>query len=98
MTSRLSDARDPRTDPREGDVLYQAGGTRELLIDRVDAEEVAYRVTDGDGGLMAAHRTTLENWRGSAPYTCDGSEIFCPSCDGVGCEMCRGTGRLYLNP
>lgn len=66
--------RDPRTDPHEGDVLYQAGGTRELHVDKVDSEEVAYRVTDGADGLIAAHRTPLCDWRESAPYTCDESE------------------------
>jgi hypothetical protein len=78
--------RDPRTDPQEGDVLYQASGTRQLLIDKVDSEEVAYRVTDGHGGLLGAYRTPLLNWRESAPYTCDESEMFCPSCDGRGDE------------
>ena len=67
--------RDPRTDPKEGDVLYQARGTRELLVDKVDGEEVAYRVTDGRGGLVGAYRIPLANWRESAPYTCDESEI-----------------------
>ena len=78
--------RDPRTDPQEGDVLYQAGGTRELHVEKVDAEEVAYRVTDGKRGLLGAYRTPLFNWRESAPYTCDESEMFCPSCDGRGDE------------
>ena len=63
--------RDPRTDPQEGDVLHQANGTRQLLIDKVDGEEVAYRVTDGHGGLLGAYRTSLLNWRKPAPYTCD---------------------------
>ena len=62
--------RDPRNDPREGDVLYQANGTREILVDRVDGEDVAYRVTDGYGGLLGAYRTSLSNWRQLAPYTC----------------------------
>jgi hypothetical protein len=103
--------RDPRTDPQEGDVLHQANGTRELHVERVDANEVAYRVTDGNGGLLAAYRTPLVNWCESAPYTCHESEIFCPECDGRGavhyivseyanglerCRMCKGTGRLYL--
>jgi hypothetical protein len=69
--------RDPRTDPREGDVLSQASGTRELHIDHVgmpsdgDETEVYYRVTDGLGGLLAASRTPLSVWRESAPYTCE---------------------------
>ena len=103
--------RDPRTDPQEGDVLYQANGTRELHVEKVDGEEVAYRVTDGHGGLLGAYRLPLCNWRESAPYTCDESEVFCPECDGRGaahyigseysnglenCKMCGGTGRLYL--
>ena len=81
--------RDPRTEPQEGDVLYQAGGRRELHVDKVDVEEVAYRVTDGAGGLLGAYITPLSNWRESAPYTCDESEMFCPSCDGRGddCEI-----------
>ena len=73
--------RDPRIDPQEGDVLYQANGTRELHVEKVDAEEVCYRVTDGDGGLLASYRTPLANWRESAPYTCDESEMFCPTCE-----------------
>ena len=103
--------RDPRTDPQEGDVLYQANGTRELHVEKVDGEEVAYRVTDGHGGLLGAYRLPLCNWRESAPYTCDESEVFCPECDGrgaahyigseysnglEGCRMCAGTGRLHL--
>ena len=87
--------RDPRTDPREGDVLYQANGTRELHVEKVDGEEVAYRVTDGNGGLLAAYRTPLINWRESAPYTCDESEMFCPSCDGRGDECKVVPGGLF---
>jgi len=62
--------RDPRIDPREGDVLYQANGTREIHVDKVGADKVGYRVTDGNGGLLAAYRIPLANWRESAPYTC----------------------------
>jgi len=87
--------RDPRIDPREGDVFWRANGTREIHIDRVDAEEVAYRVTDGRGGLLAAYRTPLFNWRESAPYTCDESEMFCPSCDGRGDEYTVSPGGLF---
>ena len=63
--------RDPRVYPREGDVLYQANGSRELHIDKATRTEVAYRVTDGRGGLCGAYRTPLVNWRLSAPYTCE---------------------------
>lgn len=87
--------RDPRTNPQEGDVLWQANGAREIHIDRVDAEEVAYRVTDGRGGLLGAYRTPLHNWRESAPYTCDESEMFCPSCDGRGDEYTVSPGGLF---
>ena len=87
--------RDPRTDPREGDVLYQANRTRELHVEKVDGEEVGYRVTDGHGGLLAAYRTPLINWRESAPYTCDESEMFCPSCDGRGDECKVVPGGLF---
>lgn len=67
-------------------MLYQANGTRELHVEKVDGNEVAYRVTDGRGGLLGAHRTPLLNWRESAPYTCDESEMLCPSCNGRGDE------------
>ena len=53
--------RDPRLDPREGDVLYEAGGPRELHVDRVTDGEVGYRVTEGRG-LLAAFRVTREHW------------------------------------
>lgn len=66
--------RDPRTDPSEGDVLYQSNGTRELHVDKVDKNEVAYRVTDGHGGLLGAYRISLSNWCESAPYTCGGDK------------------------
>ena len=69
--------RDPRIDPQEGDVLCQANGTRQLLIDKVDECEVAYRVTDGRGGLLGAYRTPLSNWRKSAPYCCDEGGAEC---------------------
>lgn len=62
--------RDPRTDPKEGDVLHQASGPLQLLVDKVDSEEVAYRVTDGHGGLLGAYRTPLSIWREAAPHTC----------------------------
>lgn len=87
--------RDPRTAPQEGDVLYQANGTRELHVDKVDAEEVGYRVTDGNGGLLGAYRLPLINWRKSAPYTCDESEMFCPSCYGRGSKCKVVPGGLF---
>ena len=87
--------RDPRTDPQEGDVLYQANGTRELHVEKVDADEVGYRVTGGNGGLLAAYRIPLSNWRETAPYTCDESEMFCPSCDGRGDECKVVPGGLF---
>jgi len=61
--------RDPRLDPHEGDELSQAGGTLLLLVDRVTPYEVAYRVVDASGGLHGAYRTSLSNWRLSAPRT-----------------------------
>ncbi len=63
--------RDPRTNPCEGDILFQADGTRILYVDKADSKEVAYRVTDGCGGLLGAYRMSLSNWLKSAPYTCD---------------------------
>jgi hypothetical protein len=63
--------RDPRINPMECDVLYQAGGNKELHVDRVTDREVAYRVTDSHGGLLGAYRTPLLVWRGSALYCCD---------------------------
>ena len=87
--------RDPRTDPQEGDVLYRADGTRELHVEKVDREEVVYRVTDGNGGLRAAYRTPLINWRDSAPYTLDESEMFCPSCGGRGDECKIVPGGIF---
>ena len=61
--------RDPRLDPREGDELPSAAGTLRLLVDRVTPYEVAYRVVDASGGLHGAYRTSLSNWRLSAPRT-----------------------------
>jgi len=87
--------RDPRTDPREGDVLYQAEGTRELLIDKVDSETVAYWVRIEHRCSMVAYRVTDGHWRESAPYTCDESEMFCPSCDGRGDECKIVPGGLF---
>jgi hypothetical protein len=87
--------RDPRTDPKEGDILYQAGGARELHVEKVDACDVAYRVTDGNGGLCGAYKTTLFNWKESAPHTCDRSEMFCPSCDGRGDECKIVPGGIF---
>jgi hypothetical protein len=63
--------RDPRVDPEEGDVLWNTDGTREIIIDKVDAKEVAYRVTDGRGGLARATRVPLASWREVAPSICE---------------------------
>lgn len=60
--------RDPRTDPAENDVLHLVSGGV-VFIDRVTETEVAYRVTDGHGGLLAAHRTPLYYWRRIAPLS-----------------------------
>jgi hypothetical protein len=87
--------RDPRTKPREGDILYQASGTRELHVEKVDATEVAYRVVDGHGGLVGAYRTSLFNWKQSASNMCDESEMFCPSCYGRGDECVIVPGGLF---
>ena len=62
--------RDPRNDPRERDMLRERSGQRYIIVDRVTKEEVAYRVTDQWGGLLAAYRTPLENWHRLAPDTC----------------------------
>jgi hypothetical protein len=35
--------RDPRTDPRKGDVAYHVNGTRQLLVDKLDGADVVYR-------------------------------------------------------
>lgn len=80
--------RNPRTDPREGDVWYQANGTRELHVDKVDAQEVVCCVTDGCGGLLGSHIIPLSDWRESTPSTCDESEMSCPACDGLG-DVCK---------
>ncbi len=73
--------RDPRIDPRDGDVLSQAGGELELLVDGIHRGQVLYRVVSLDGGLLAAYRVTLRNWRESAPYCC---ELSWPGVDPVG--------------
>ena len=54
--------RDPRIDPREGDVLRQKNGRCELLVDLVRDGWVYYRVTDGKGGLIAARKMVLKDW------------------------------------
>ena len=54
--------RDPRTDPQEGDVLYQANGTRELHVEKVDGEEVGYRVTDGKGSRQMTNYEDQTGW------------------------------------
>jgi hypothetical protein len=63
--------RDPRNNPQEGDVLWNTEGTREIHIDRVDTKEVAFRVTDGCGGLVRASRVPLASWREVAPSICE---------------------------
>jgi len=59
--------RDPRTDPAENDALHLVNGAV-ILIDRVTETEVAYRVVDGHGGLLAARRTPLWNWNRCAIF------------------------------
>lgn len=51
------------TDPREDDVYRQPNTGEEVLIDLVRDAEVYVRVTDGRGGLTAARRVTLVQWR-----------------------------------
>jgi hypothetical protein len=46
--------RNPWIDPRDGDVLHQADGAREVLVDNVSNAHVTYRLTDGHGGLIGA--------------------------------------------
>jgi hypothetical protein len=87
--------RDPRTDPREGDVLSQANGTRELHIDHVgmpsdgDETEVYYRVTDGLGGLLAASWAACcsgekaERIRAAGTNTRDPALVTCAACKRV---------------
>jgi hypothetical protein len=58
--------RDPRTNPEEGDTLRQLDGTREVLVDRVANGDVFFRVTDGRGGLIAARRMAMVDWRAAA--------------------------------
>jgi len=48
--------------PKEGDVLRQPGGDREIHVDWVSDGQVYFRVTDGRGALLAARRVTLEVW------------------------------------
>lgn len=64
--------RDPRTEPQEGDILKEKNGTRELHVDMIKRGQVYYRCTDGHGGLLAAYRTPINNWRALAPVYCDG--------------------------
>ena len=63
-------ARNPCTDPREGDELCELRGRRVLLVDHVHDGEVAYRVTDGAGGLLAAYRVDINYWRTLARTQC----------------------------
>ena len=51
--------RDPRTDPREGDVLRESDGSILLHVDHVDAEQVYWRVIAPDGGCLSASRMPL---------------------------------------
>ena len=49
--------------PREGEVYRpMVGELREVLIDHVTEERVLLRVTDGQGGLLAARSLTLADW------------------------------------
>jgi hypothetical protein len=64
-------SRNPRTDPKEGDVLYRAEGAHEILVDNVDADYIYYRVTDGHGGLCGAYKVLLSTWKEILPYTCE---------------------------
>ena len=64
--------RDATQNPAEGDVLHPWNAShREILIDKVTSEEVAYRITDGQGGLLGSYRVTLRQWREQAPRSVD---------------------------
>ena len=63
--------RDPRTDPREGDELRERAGARLLLVDLVRDGWVYWRTVTDDGGLIAAWRAPLTEWRELAPKECE---------------------------
>lgn len=48
--------------PRENDVYRHPHTGEEVIIDHVTDAEVALRVTDGQGGLLAAYRVTRDGW------------------------------------
>lgn len=48
--------------PKEGELYRPAHEAREVLIDLVTSAEVFLRVTDGNGGLLAARRVSLREW------------------------------------
>ena len=76
--------RDPRNDPRKGDVFYQADRGREIWVDTIDEteREVRYVVTDGGSVLHGAYTVSLHNWRNAK--TCGEYEMMCPMCYGSG--------------
>jgi len=64
--------RDPRSDPKEGDVLRFTKRPQDaMIIDRVTDELVAYRVVDAYGGLYHACRMPVGDWTQAALMTCD---------------------------
>jgi len=71
-------SRDPRTDPREGDILFQAGGARTLQVDKVTDQEVAFRVIDWSGGLLGARRISILTWKSVAPHECGNPPKWAP--------------------
>lgn len=58
--------RDPRVDPREGDILRESTGERKLIVDWVDDEEIYWRVFDGNGGLLCALKMSVDEWKEEA--------------------------------
>jgi hypothetical protein len=49
-------------EPKEGDEVSVRNREQVILIDKVDSEEVGFRVTDGKGGLLKMARMPLEDF------------------------------------
>jgi hypothetical protein len=55
--------RDPRTDPREDDLLIDADGSgRQILVSRVGNGQVYYLVYNSADELTGAFRVPMEKW------------------------------------
>ena len=65
--------RDPRIDPREGDVLPDKNGRYEVIVDLVRDGWVSCHVVDRRSKLTDVHRTTMDEWQRCCKENDDGN-------------------------